>query len=231
MGCVDGMKIDRRLMLLGVMLVVLSMTMATQYATTKVTYSYSIVHPSNADIRFIGSDNSSDDNIRCLRVTTNSTGNQYVTLEFGDWPPNSQINYTAAFGIVNEESYQVNLTHINVSGINASYLDVWIHGDRDVDAVDDGTGIQVINDGTALFGSNANLWVLAAGDGDPDTINATDPTPWDTEANVRYSLNNTDAENSTSDFVWVQVNLDITQYASVQDASGTIFCHFRADSS
>lgn len=49
----DGMRIDRRLVLIGVMLIVLSMTMATQYAVTKVGYSYSIVHPSDADIRFI----------------------------------------------------------------------------------------------------------------------------------------------------------------------------------
>ena len=54
------MRLDRRLTLIGIMIIVLSVTMATQYATTKVGYSYSIVHPSNADIRFIGADNSSD---------------------------------------------------------------------------------------------------------------------------------------------------------------------------
>ena len=46
------MRLDRRLTLIGIMIIVLSVTMATQYATTKVGYSYSIVHPSNADIRF-----------------------------------------------------------------------------------------------------------------------------------------------------------------------------------
>ncbi len=54
------MRIDRRLMLIGVMLIVLSMTMATQYAVTKVGYSYSIVHPSDADIRFIVYDKAPD---------------------------------------------------------------------------------------------------------------------------------------------------------------------------
>ncbi|MEA3458072.1 MAG: hypothetical protein U9R21_05280, partial [Candidatus Thermoplasmatota archaeon] len=67
------MKIDRRLMLLGVMLVVLSVAVATQYATTKVNYSYSIVHPSNADIRFVASDNSSEDGNRLLRVADNDS--------------------------------------------------------------------------------------------------------------------------------------------------------------
>ena len=50
----DGMrKIDRRLTLVGVMFIILSMSMATQYATTRVTYSFSIVHPSESDIRYI----------------------------------------------------------------------------------------------------------------------------------------------------------------------------------
>jgi len=40
----DGVRLDRRLVLIGVMLVVLSMTMATQYATTEVNYSFAIVH-------------------------------------------------------------------------------------------------------------------------------------------------------------------------------------------
>ena len=65
------MRIDRRLTFIGVMLVVLSMTMATQYATTKVSYTFGIVHPSNADIRFVGSDNSSDAAGRyCVSPTT-----------------------------------------------------------------------------------------------------------------------------------------------------------------
>ena len=84
------------------MLVVLSMTMATQYATTRVSYSFAIVHPSEADIRYIGSDNSSGDSQRVLRATNNTTS-PTVTIERGDWMPSSEKNYTAAFGIVNEE--------------------------------------------------------------------------------------------------------------------------------
>src|SRR5512137_943577 len=128
------MRIDRRLVLLGIVIIVLSMTMATQYATTKVAYSFAIVHPSDADIRFIGSDNSSGDSQRVLRVTNNDTGGPYsVTIELGSWMPNSQKNYTAAFGIVNEEVQAVNITYVNVSGVNASYLDIWLHGDRSED--------------------------------------------------------------------------------------------------
>jgi hypothetical protein len=48
------------------------MITATQYAVTKIGYEYYLVHPSKSDIRFIGSDNSSD-NIRVLRVVGSNT--------------------------------------------------------------------------------------------------------------------------------------------------------------
>jgi hypothetical protein len=232
----DGMKIDRRLVLVGVMLIVLSMTMATQYATTKVSYSFAIVHPSNADIRFIASDNSSDDGVRCLRVNVNSSGTQFVTLELGDFQPNSQKNYTAAFGVVNEEPFYVNLTHVTVSGTNASYLDIWVHDDRDALFLGNDTHQQmVVNDGVALFGDSDTVWTLADGDGDVETMDddftggGTIVTQWDTTANVQFSESDTDAANCTSDFVWIGVSLDIKSDAAlVASATGTIELHFKA---
>ena len=74
------MRIDRRLTIIGIMLIVLSMTMATQYATTQVGYEYNIVHPSNADIRFVASDNSTD-NITVLRVTGANGTNAQIKLQ------------------------------------------------------------------------------------------------------------------------------------------------------
>ena len=231
----DGMKIDKRLVAIGVMLIVLSMTMASQYATTKVTYSFAIAHPSDADIRYIGSDNSSGDAQRVLRVTNNASGTQFATIELGDWMPNSQKNYTAAFGIVNEEQFAVNITHMNITGINISFFDVWLHGDRDTDVSLDAGGsapVRVINDGTALFTSTDVVWVLGAGDSDPFEMNTSGgddiETPWDETANVRYSEANWDAVNGTQDFVWVQISLNIDQYATVQSATGTLFVHFTA---
>ena len=234
----DGMRMDRRLMLIGVMLVVLSMTMATQYVTTKATYSFTIVHPSNADIRFIASDNSSTDGERCLRVVNNGTGTQFVTLDLGSWMPDSSTNYTAAFGIVNEQGQYVNLTHINISGINASYLDMWVHGDRDLDAPSDGTSVQVIKDGAALFNANDRVWTFAPGDGDTSTMCADGSTQlqtlWDTDADVQYyDKEGNNSVNKTSDFVWVQISLDIKSDAAISGSAstGTIYIHFIASDS
>jgi len=228
------MRIDRRLTIVGVMLIVLSMTMATQYATTKVGYEFAVVHPSNADIRFIGSDNSSNASGRVLRTDgDNSSGHKNVKIVLGNWMPNSQKNYTAAFGIVNEEGFKVNISHVNVSGTGASWMHIWLHGDRDVDAPSDGTAVKVVTAGAANYDADNEVWTLGVGNGNPadmsnDTVTQLS-TPWDENAHVRYSIN--DANNSlneTSDFVWVQVALDIPSNAANASYSGTIWVHFKA---
>jgi len=224
------MRIDRRLVLIGVMLIVLSMTMATQYATTRVSFSYSIVHPSNADIRFIASDNSSNDALKVLRITDNSTGSRFLTVELGDWFPDTTKNFTAAFGIINEEHFAVNITHINMSG-NTSYIDMWLHGDRDLDYAGDGAAsVKVIDDGTALWTASDIVWTLAAGDGDVDTMDgAAITTPWDDTSGVKYSYSNVNAGNETDDYVWVGISLNVPSNAeNVANAGGTIYIHFKA---
>lgn len=229
------MRIDKRLVLIGVMLVVLSMTMATQYATTRVSYSFAIVHPSDADIRYIGSDNSSADNERVLRVTNNASGSMFATIELGSLMPDSLKNYTAAFGIVNEEQFAVNITHINISGINASYLDIWLHGSRTADYNGDvaDSSVKIVNDGSSLYGSSDVVWTLGAGDGVVTSMNysggADIDTPWDDTSHVRYSETDWTAINETTDFVWVGVSLDIPSDASTAGTpTGTIYIHFKS---
>jgi len=226
------MKIDKSLTLIGVIIVILSMTMATQYATTRAVYSFTIVHPSDADIRFIGSDNSSGDNMRVLRVNNNGSGTQYVTIELGSWMPNSQKNYTAAFALVNEEQFKVNITYVNISGTNNSYVTIWLHGDRDVDAGSDGTAVKIIDNGASSYDDNSVVWTLGAGDSNTNNMNTSGGgdigTPWDDTSHVRYSLSDWDAVNETSDFVWVQISLNIESTATLQAATGTLYFHFKA---
>ncbi len=236
----DGMRIDRRLVLIGVMLVVLSMTMATQYAQTKISFSFTIVHPSNADIRFIGSDNCSDDGTRCLRVINNGTANVFLSLKLGELAPNSTYNYTAAFGIVNEENFTVNITYFSMAGDNISYFDVWVHGDRDEDypdAGDDGTRVKVIEDGEAIGSASSCVWQLHAGDGneatmcaDPDdTLPTQLDTMWDETGHIRFSRNDVNvSENGTSDFVWVGISINVPADAALQTTGGTLICHFES---
>ncbi len=230
------MRVDRRLTLVGIMLIVLSMTMATQYATTKVDFSYNIVHPSNADIRFIASDNSTD-KVHILRIDTNTSTNRVLRLRLGSaWTTDMNQTYTAAFGIVNEENFSVSISHINVSMYNSSadYMQIWLHSDRDMKAGSDATGTNVLayNKG-AVFTATDTAWVLADGDGNPWTMNNHDgndiTTRWNTTSNTRFSLSNSDAINGTDDFVWVQISLDIPANAPDGWKSGLIWIHFRAN--
>jgi len=234
------MRIDRRLVLIGVMLVVLSMTMATQYATTKIGYTYAIVHPSESDIRFIGSDNSSD-GLRILRGEglTNDTDNKILTLRFGNITANINSTYTAAFGIVNEEPFKVNITHINVSldgGDETDYMQIWLHGNpyqrAGTGTGEDSSAVLVWNKESVGFDISNCAWQLGAGDMDPYTLNASNvSTPWDVTAHVRYCQNFSKviATNQTSDFVWVQVSFYPPADAETTDTyAGTIYVHTKA---
>ena len=235
------MKVSRKWLVLAVVFLSFNMITATQYAVTKVGYQYSILHPSNARIRFIGSDNNTDGE-RILRVTGDNSTNVGIILELGDrFAPNSNTYFTAALGIVNEERFTVNITHINVSSDNATYLKIWLHGDRDANANDtmfDPSTVLMWDNTSSINLSNTTAWTLAPGNEDPDDMcyNYTDPTncsintTWDETAHVRYSVNDTNAVSNYSDFVWVQIAVMIPEAAdSIGLHTGEIWIHLEAD--
>ena len=234
------MKVNKKLMILAVLFLVLNMITATQYAVTKLGYSYTIVHPSNACIRLIGSDNSSD-GIRVLRVVGSNTSNIAVTLRLGNISTNMKKTYTAAFGIVNEETYALNITHINVSSLNYTYMEIYLHGNRTANAdsnLTDPSRVFMWNNDTMVNTSNTTAWILAAGNANSsdmcsnttDRTNYSTNTTWDEIAHVRYSRNNTDAVSNVSDYVWVQITINIPD--SVQSLgvhTGTIWIHLKSE--
>ena len=232
-------------MVLAVIYLVLNMVIATQYAVTRIGYSYTLVHPCDASIRFIGSDNSSD-GIRVLRITDldNNDTNIQLTLRLGDvYSANMKKTFSAAFAIVNEENYDLNITHINVSSANYTYMKIWLHGNRTADAENaslDPSAVLMWDNDTIVNESNTTAWTLKAGDGntsnmcantsDSDTYNIT--TSWDETAHVRYSLNNTFVNTSVGDYVWVQITIDIPE--TIQDTgshTGTIWIHLESEAS
>ncbi|MCX6664679.1 MAG: hypothetical protein NT038_01265 [Euryarchaeota archaeon] len=193
-----GLLLDARFLAIGILVVLLSTLFATQYATTKVSFSYAVVHPSNADIRFVGSDNSSDDGLRVLRISGANGTNALIGLEFGDWSANTNKTYTAAFAIVNEEGFALNITHITVTNTSGSsdYMQVWLHGNGSLKAEDDPTSVFVYNNGSALKTASSVSWQFAKGDGDAGTMHpdisdgaTMISTGWDESAHVRYTQN------------------------------------------
>ena len=226
------MRIDRRLTIIGVMLVVLSMTMATQYVNTEVGFTYAIVHPSNADIRFVGFDNSTDE-MRVIRTFSgnNNSGELNLTLRFGNVSEMQNLTYSAAFGIVNEERFQVNITncYVNAGGY-ANYLVIYLHRNPTVKASDD-DNVLIWDKGYGMGYTNAsNVWQLAAGNGNPDNLNGTQTeTGWDTQAYVRFT-NDTSAwaTTGTHDYVWVQISIVVPDGGVIKDVFGSIVFCFQA---
>ena len=235
-------------MILGVLVLVLNMLVATQYASTKIGYEYNIVHPSNANIRYIGSDNTTGG--RVLRVAgANGTGS--LKLTFGNWSAGTNKMYSAAFGIVNEEAVPVSIMYINVSlsSANNTYLKIWLHGDRDANAnntINDPTTVLMYNNGTIVNATDTIAWTLAPGNDNPrdmcsnisDRTNYSSNTTWDQTQQVRYSLNDSNAfgvgmmgrtAQNASDFVWIQVAIDIPNNVDIAGLhTGTIWIHFKA---
>jgi hypothetical protein len=235
------MKVKKRYLILAVLFLVLNMITATQYAVTKVGYSYTIVHPSDASIRYIGSDNASDAK-RVLRIVDSNTTNVQITLHLGDvYSTNMQKTFSAAFGIVNEELYPINITHINISSDNFTYMKIWLHGNRTANAnstANDPSTVFMYNNNTIVNATNTTAWILATGNQNSSDMcynvsnrtNYSVNTTWDETAHVRYSIDNNNAVSGISDFVWVQITLDIPE--SVQQIgtmTGTIWIHLESE--
>jgi len=241
------MKLKRNLILLAVLLLTSNMLLATQYAVTKIGYEYYLVHPSDSNIRYIGSDNTTGG--RVLRMTGgNTTG--VIKLILGNWSVGTNKMYSAAFGIVNEEAVALSITHINISStVGYSYMNIWLHGNRTANAnstVNDPTTVLMVSNGSTINATDTNAWTLAPGNDEPynmcsnvsDRTNCSTNTTWDSTANVRYSLNDTVAYgvgmngrtiNNASDYVWVQIGIDIpTNVDTTGIHSGNIWIHYKA---
>ena len=240
------MKLDKRLILIGVFFLILNMAMATQHVT-KIGYEY-YIHPSDYNIRYIGSDNTTGG--RILRVAGPNSTAISLKLTFGNWSPGTNKVYSAAFGIVNEEQIPVSIMYINISSQNYTYLKIWLHGDRDVNAnsaINDPTTVLIYDNGTIVNASNTAAWILAPGNDNPndmcsnvsDRTNYSTNTAWDETQHVRYSVNNSNAYSvgmmgrtatNASDFVWVQIAMDMPSTADSSELhTGTIWIQFEAN--
>ena len=89
---------------------------------------------------------------------------------------------------------------------------------------------MMVENGVSNFGKGCCAWQLAAGDDDATTMDGGNIlTPWDEPAHIRYSIDNTKAQNITDDYVWVGISLGVAEDSTLHQASGTIFVHFEAE--
>jgi len=197
--------IRKKVLIVGVAIVAISAVVATQYARAELSYTYNINHPSNGFIRFVGGDNATD-GIRVLRADgTNTT----LQIDFGELTAGINKTYTAAFAIVNEENFSVDIKDVEVStNSGADYLQIWLHGDPTAKA--GGVFMWDGQNGGDQTPADTTAWTLAAGNSDPSDMDGTSiATPWDGTAQVRYTEDTTAATSGTDDYVWVQISIDI----------------------
>ena len=114
------MNIEFRLFIIGMLLVITTMAVATQFAITDIQYEIIIPVIPDYGVNYIGSDNSSD-GIRVLRIVPDEADSFKIVL--GNVSMNYQWTYSAAFGIVNEDKSTKRITHIEVISSISTYID------------------------------------------------------------------------------------------------------------
>ena len=114
-------------------------------------------------------------------------------------------------------------------------MQIWLHSNRRKLATAESPSrvAFVWNKGSSPYARNASscAWQLAAGNGNPQNMDGSNTeTRWNQTSHVRFSLYTGEAIDGTSDFVWVQISLDIPVGASAGDGtySGKIWIHFSA---
>ena len=137
---------------------------------------------------------------------------------------------------MNEETFRVNITNINVSisGGATDYMQIWLHANRTKLAGDEAgydPPVMLWDKGSAKKSGNTQAaWVLGAGNQDPSNMNGTNNRTYWTDHNVRFSKYNGQAINGTTDFVWVQISLDLPLDPVEGGAhTGSIYIHFEAN--
>jgi len=233
------MNLKFRLFVIGMLLVITTMAVATQFALTDINYELIVDIPVIPDygIIYIGSDNLSD-GIRLLRKDPSDVKN--FKLALGNISTNYHFTYSAAFAIVNEDDFVKDITYIDVFSSTSSYLKIWLHGNKNANAnniSNDPTSVLMYDNGTIVNQSNTVAWILGSGDRNASTLctntsnreENTHFTRFDETAGVLYSLNNTKIDSGISDYVWVQIELDIPPSTNMDEVYlGEMHIHFES---
>ena len=196
------MDIRKKVLLVGIAVAVLSAAIATQYARVAIGYEYGISVTDGA-IRFIARDKAPDGNY----ILQNDS--YALKLKLGKFTPGTNKTYTAAFGIVNEEDFNIYLYNVTVNGSGKNYVKIWLHKNPNVTAGQGGDTAYLVWDGTNVDFNNITFY---AGDGDASTATSSSETintPINTTATgVRYN-ETSGAIGNNNDYWWVQISIDI----------------------
>jgi len=211
------LDVRKKILLVGIAIAMLSAAIATQYARVSIAYEYGISATDGA-IRFIARDTAPDGKY----VLQNSANT--LKLSLGSFAPGTNKTYTAAFGIVNEESFNIYLYNVSVTGSGNQYIKIWLHKNPNVTASNDASSILVWNGDYTTF-SNITFYAGNNNAGNANSDAGTILTPLDAVNNVRYNTTS-GSIGDNNDYWWVQVSIDIPNGASDATYTGNILFSF-----
>ncbi|MCX8173898.1 MAG: hypothetical protein N3F63_04755 [Thermoplasmata archaeon] len=213
---------------------------ATQYAKLGVNVSagvstrYSFIQLMAGDSAVVGSG----------YILTNSSGN--YTVQLGTFAKGFNKTYTAAFAIVNSESnVRLQITSIDFGAADSirSYAIVALHENMSINAFNEAAGrfIVYFDKGTA-YNVGSNGFVLRNGQGDysgsnlqytADNGGSWTSASWDATNVWKYNaaLVNSDVDTTTSsrsNFVWVQITLDLATASDGTSLTGTLYINVQS---
>ena len=243
------MKVGKRMLAIGAILVAFAAVMATQYATASVQASINITgkYPW---IQFMAHDKDARDGGWLLRRSGDTLN---YTIYLANISGGQIKIWTAAFAIVNtEKHYQVYITGVRLWGSDiVNYMEVTVHSDPDAVGVDtaensyeppansywdEDSSALLLWKGTAIGGpgtvDNQYWWVLGPGNGydkNKDVLYYGTSSAWikaqydSTYYVFNYTTyNNPDntAQSTTDNFVWVQIIIDLSDVSDVSALAG-----------
>ena len=210
------MDVRKKALLVGVAIAMVSAAIATQYARVSIAYEYGI-SASDGAIRFIARDIAPDGNY-VLRKDGN-----ILKLSLGSFTPGTNKTYTAAFGIVNEESFNIYLYNVSVTGSGSGNIKIWLHKNPNVTVENDASKILVWN-GSYVDFANVTFYAGNNSANDADSNAGKILTPSNTQG-VRYNTTS-GVIGENNDYWWVQISVDIPNDEDDGTYTGNIFFSF-----
>lgn len=170
---------------------------------------------------------------------------QNYTIVLDDWTVSVTRAYTAAFGIVNEETYNITCSRINVTGNISSYLQIWLHAHPRLicnATINDDDVLETSENKTLMWdrslGSTTNYWIIGPGNGNVNDYKVEYPEDtatqynctWDGTRNI-WVWNETERgwglnDSNLADTVWVEI--DVFAPTTLSTFTGNVTFYFEA---
>ncbi len=199
------MKIWKKLMVVGVAVVLVSTAVATQYINVNSDATLE-VETKTSNLQLCAHDPSVTGTHNYTLANTSSNG---YSIDLGTWGEHNEFTSTGAFLIVNAGSQPLNITDVRITGDTSSFFtaaNVYLHGGEHARALSDGgdgsnDGVEYVQvsegtDETDIYLEDYGGDAYSSGSVDQLSIKNETGTPTDFDASWEKS------DPSTSRYIW-----------------------------